>query len=140
MSKKLKTIANVSYDIRFQKPNKAQVVKRLLTILNKEGMSVDSAALEQVVESCGNDIRQTLTVLEMWSRTSPTMNVMQANKGLKHVTKDPISMIGNFDAGAKLLNQREMKGRRHREKMDMFFIDFDLIPLLIQENYLSAIH
>jgi replication factor C subunit 1 len=25
-----------------------------------------------------------------------------------------------------------------REKMDMFFIDYDLIPLLVHENYLST--
>ncbi|CAG9326085.1 unnamed protein product [Blepharisma stoltei] len=138
-SRKLKSIGNISYDIRFQKPNKSQIVKRIQAILNKEGMNVDSSALEQVVESCGNDIRQVITVMEMWSRNSPTMNTMQAKKGLKSITKDPISMIGNFDAGAKLLNWRETKTLRHREKMDLFFVDFDLIPLLIHENYLSAI-
>ena len=26
-----------------------------------------------------------------------------------------------------------------RQKIDLFFIDYDLIPLLIQENYLSSI-
>lgn len=47
-------------------------------------------------------------------------------------------MLSNFDACAKLLNARDSRKLSFRDKMDLFFIDYDLIPLLIQENYLSS--
>lgn len=51
-------------------------------------------------------------------------------------------MINNFDAAHRLLNHGQKslddKYPQFRQKMDLFFIDYDLIPLLVQENYLTA--
>ncbi|CAG9332418.1 unnamed protein product [Blepharisma stoltei] len=138
-STKLKSLANYCYDLRFQKPNKSQISKRLLAIMASEGLSIEPNALEMIIESSGNDIRQTLTLLEMWARTNNSMNYNQAKKGLQFISKDSITMVGNFDAAAKLLNNHETRAMSHKQKIDLFFVDFDLIPLLIQENYLSAI-
>lgn len=137
-SQKLKSLSNHCYDIRFQKPNKVQVSKRLQAIMANEGLQIDPNALEQVLEASGSDIRQTLTLLEMWARSSSSINYMQAKNGLRSVSKDPLSMVGNFDAAARLLNNRETQNLNHKQKIDLFFVDFDLIPLLIHENYLTA--
>jgi replication factor C subunit 1 len=51
-------------------------------------------------------------------------------------------MIGNFDAGHRLLdhgkNDLNERYPTFRQKLDLFFIDYDLIPLLIQESYLNS--
>lgn len=138
MSPKMKSIANHSYDIRFVKPNKHQVTSRMMNILKKEGVSADINSVEQIVDASGCDVRQTLTILEMWARQSQVVTPAASKFGLKMMMKDPLSMIGHFDAASKLLNKNEMKGLRYREKVDLFFIDFDMIPLIIHENYLSA--
>ena len=138
MSPKMKSIANHSYDIRFAKPNKHQVTSRMMNILKKEGVSADINSVEQIVEVSGCDVRQTLTILEMWARQSQVVTPAASKFGLKMMMKDPLSMIGHFDAASRLLNKNEMKGLRYREKVDLFFIDFDMIPLIIHENYLSA--
>jgi replication factor C subunit 1 len=138
MSPKMKSIANHSYDIRFVKPNKQQVTSRMMTILKKEGVSTELASVEQIVDASGCDVRQTLTILEMWARQSQVVTPAASKFGLKMMMKDPLSMIGHFDAASRLLNKNEMKKLRHREKIDLFFIDFDMIPLIIHENYLSA--
>ena len=52
-------------------------------------------------------------------------------------------MINNFDAAHRLLNHGQKnlneKYPSFASKMDLFFIDYDLIPLLVQENYLYAL-
>ena len=61
---------------------------------------------------------------------------------LKKITKDESVMISNFDAALRFLDH----GRKNlnvnypefRQKMDLFFIDYDMIPNLMQENYLNA--
>ena len=49
-------------------------------------------------------------------------------------------MISNFDAAHRLLdhgkNSLDIKYPYFRQKMDLYFLDYELIPLLVQENYL----
>jgi replication factor C subunit 1 len=62
---------------------------------------------------------------------------------LKNISKDENVMINNFDAAHRLLNHgavnMNIKYPQFRQKMDLFFIDYDLIPLLVQENYLTGL-
>lgn len=44
----------------------------------------------------------------------------------------------NFDAASKFLN-RFGGNLTYRDKLKYFFIDYDLIPLLYQENYLNSV-
>lgn len=51
-------------------------------------------------------------------------------------------MINNFDAAFRLLNlgkpEVEAKCKRFRDKLDLFFIDHEFVPLLVHECYLGA--
>ena len=51
-------------------------------------------------------------------------------------------MINNFDAAHRLLNHgaKNLNERypRFRDKLDLFFIDHEWVPLLIQDNYLNS--
>ena len=105
-------------------------------ICGLHGLQVDKATIDQVVESSGNDIRQIINILQMW-------NNHQMDSGfLKKISKDESVMISNFDAALRLLDH----GRKNlnvnypefRHKMDLFFIDYDMIPNIMQENYLNA--
>lgn len=63
-SPKVKSLANYCFDLRFAKPNKLQVTKKMCEILKNEGINAEPNAVEQIVEASGNDIRQVLTALE----------------------------------------------------------------------------
>ena len=54
------------------------------------------------------------------------------------MSKDATSMISNFDAAGVLLNRQRRKGLKNKDLLDLFFIDFDLIPLFVQEHYLDV--
>ena len=61
---------------------------------------------------------------------------------LKAVSKDEKVMINNFDAAAKLLDcgnpTFDSKYSTFRQKLDLFFIDHEFVPLLVQESYLNC--
>ena len=51
-------------------------------------------------------------------------------------------MLNNFDAASRLLNLGDSRisndYKQFRQKLDLFFIDHDFVPMLVQENYLNA--
>ena len=49
-------------------------------------------------------------------------------------------MINNFDAAFQLLNQGEkpLANPTFRNKLDLFFIDHQFVPLLVHESYLNS--
>ena len=46
-------------------------------------------------------------------------------------------MLSNFDAATILLNPVKRESYTQRQLIDLFFVDYDLIPLLIFENYVQ---
>lgn len=49
--------------------------------------------------------------------------------------KDDKVMINDFEAATRLLNN---KYEKFRDKLDLFFVDNDWVPLLVQEAYLTS--
>jgi hypothetical protein len=70
----------------------------------------------------------------MWHR-SPNRDA----KVISNMTKDSKVMINNFDAAQSILNNSTLSKMDFRTRLDMFFIDHDFVPLLVQQNYLDAI-
>ena len=108
-------------------------MKRIRLICADQGLKVDAETLTRVVESAGHDIRQVVNLLQMWKGS---------RIGLGSASKDENVMINNFDAAQRLLDHGKVdlniKYPTFRDKMDLFFIDYDFIPLLVQDSYLNA--
>jgi replication factor C subunit 1 len=103
-SPKIRSLVDKCYDLRFNKPDKRQIAKRLQEICLKEGLQVDTNALEYLCESVGNDIRQCLNFLELWARKYKTLKYSDMTNKYKTFNKDTLNMISNFDAATKILN------------------------------------
>lgn len=134
-SPKLRSLANHCYDLKFAKPDKRQVVLRMIQICKAEGIECEPNALENLCESFGNDIRQCLGFLQIYSLTHKKIKFSDISN--KKLGKDETVMLTNFDAAARLLRSQS-KNLPYKQLLDMFFIDYSLIPLLIQENYLHT--
>jgi replication factor C subunit 1 len=107
-NQKLKTLIKYCYDLKFAKPDKRQVSKRLIEICKMEGFDVEPNAVEYLCESVGNDIRQCLNFLELWSRKSNEMKYKDLKLGYNKYQKDSGLMISNFSAAQKLLSKNEV--------------------------------
>ena len=136
-SPKLKTLANYCYDLKFVHPDKRAISVRLTEICKKENIQCEMNALEYLCEICGNDIRQIINYLEIWSKTHKSLKFSDISGDKEVQGKDEVVMLKNFDAAKELLNSKSHT-YPFRKLLDLYFIDYDLIPLLIQENYLST--
>ncbi len=52
--------------------------------------------------------------------------------------KDEQTMLHPFDAAKRLLNRADARNLSLARRLNLFFVDVDMLPLLIHENYLSA--
>ena len=135
-SPKLKSLVNHCYDIRFYRPDKRQIVFRLMDICKKEKIFVDNQTLNYIVENFNFDIRQILNYLDLCSRTK--RNISDLKNNCQEVKKDKSVTVGSFDICKILLNRNESSKLNFGQKLDLFFVDFDLIPSMIFENYIST--
>ena len=137
-SPKLRSLANYCYDLKFVHPDKRTISLRLAEICKKENIQYEINALEYLCEICGNDIRQIINFIEIWSRTKKSIKYKDLVGGQQKIEgKDEVVMLSNFDAAKELLNSKS-HSLPYRRLLDLYFIDYDFIPLLIQENYLST--
>lgn len=127
----VRKLAAECLDIKFRRPDNSVVAKRIKRILEGEGRKVDLMAIESIVEACGHDIRQVLNQVQFFGTVTAHAQGSQ---------KDTQNMGSPFDACSKLLT-RDHQSRTpltFDKKMDLFYIDLDLMPMMVQENYLRT--
>ena len=52
--------------------------------------------------------------------------------------KDKMIMTDYLKATSNLLNYKDFDKLKYRDKVDLFFVDYNFIPLLIHDNYLDS--
>jgi len=124
----VRQLATHCYDLRFRRPENVAVAKRIKSIVQSEGRKVEMATVEAIVEACGQDIRQVINHLQFFG------TIMNGGRACQ---KDSQVMMSTFEACSRLLSP-------HREplplerRMDMYYVDSELMPIMVQENYLRA--
>ncbi|KAH9606291.1 hypothetical protein KSS87_014959 [Heliosperma pusillum] len=133
-SQKLKSLTNYCEQYNYRKPTKQQMAKRLLQIANAEGLQVNEIALEELAERCNGDIRMAVNQLQYMSLSLSVIKYDDIRKRLVSNAKD--EDISPFTAVDKLFGFNGGKLRMD-ERIDLSMSDLDLVPLLIQENYIN---
>ncbi|VDP13903.1 unnamed protein product [Heligmosomoides polygyrus] len=117
---KIRSLANYCFDVRFQKPRVEQIRARMMSIACQEKLKISKEELDQMIELSGHDVRQSIYNLQLFSSAG----------GKSQVQKKDVA-VGPFEAARKLLDSRSTL----QEKQDMFFVDYGIMPLFVQENY-----
>ena len=138
-NRKLMSLLNHCFDIKFVRPTPQQILSRVKQIANAEGLTIDDKAIDLLVNQAGSDIRQVITQIQVLLTTCKSISHKDLSARMNNISKDQKIMINNFQAASKLLNYDSYKSMTYRDRMDMFFIDYDFVPLLVQENYLTAL-
>ena len=55
--RKLQSLVNHCYDLKFQRPSLDSIRKKLSGIAKSEGFNIEDQVLDKLIESSGNDIR-----------------------------------------------------------------------------------
>lgn len=133
-SQKLKSLVNYCLLLSFRKPTKQQMAKRLLHVANAEGLQVNEIALEELAERVNGDMRMALNHLQYMSLSMSVIKYDDIRQRLQSSSKD--EDISPFVAVDKLFGFNAGKLRMD-ERFDLSMSDPDLVPLLVQENYIN---
>lgn len=130
MNSKVRSLANYCYDLKMGRPTKPEVMKRAKQIISAEKANADvpDSVIDQIVDGADCDIRQVINQLEdsfNWKST-----VASFEKKDKSTTLTPFEACRSIIAPSPSMTLND--------RLDMFFVDYDLIPLLIQQNYLKC--
>lgn len=139
-NKKLKSLLNYVYDLKFNKPELRHITLRLSNIIKQENINISSKEIEEIAESSGGDIRQSINMLEYYNISKrKELNNNSSTFSCSNLKKDMVVSLNPFESANKLLNINFYRCLSNEQKINLFFIDFDLVYLLIQENYLSSL-
>ncbi|CAF0832309.1 unnamed protein product [Didymodactylos carnosus] len=133
-AQKIRSLANYCYDLRFFKPKSEQIKSSIKSILFKEQVEIKNEILDQIILSCNQDIRQIIHSCNLWY-TSQTPLKYQSSS-YNQINKSVNNNI--FELCRKSFSS-ESRNLSLIEKSDLFFEDYRLTPLFIQENYLRVV-
>jgi replication factor C subunit 1 len=140
-SMKIKSLANHCFDLRMRRPTKNSIAQRIVALGLKEGLMIETSAAEALAEQSGNDIRQTIHATQMWRAQSSTMKLDQIKENMHRIEKDKVLRHTPFDACSMILggeNKHMDPKASFNERYNSFFIDYSLVPLLVQQNYIDS--
>ncbi|KAK1932739.1 hypothetical protein X943_000593 [Babesia divergens] len=133
-NQKLTTLGNKSLDVRFSAPTLAQFTNRVMRICASEGISLKPETIAQHYEQSGGDFRHVLNAIEFNAVSGPDGTQVSARSD----TKDIGQTKNLFEATGKMFTLRTPEGeQRFRDLEQIFFIDYNIMPLMVQENYLK---
>ncbi|XP_047324594.1 replication factor C subunit 1-like [Impatiens glandulifera] len=133
-SQKLKSLVNYCDLLNFRKPTKQQMAKRLMQIAKAEGLQANEVTLEELADRVNGDIRMALNQLQYMSLSMSTIKYDDIRQRLLSSAKD--EDISPFTAVDKLFGFNGGKLRMD-ERIDLSMSDPDLVPLIVQENYIN---
>ncbi|KAF3423622.1 hypothetical protein E2986_03148 [Frieseomelitta varia] len=130
---KMRTLANYTFDLRFPKPRLEQIRAAMKSICFKENITISNEDLDRLIESTNQDIRQVINHLALFVGQTGS----QKKNEKKHINKD--LKLGPWDVVKKVFSVEEHKHMNINDKSDLFFHDYNIAPLFVQENYLLVI-
>lgn len=131
---KIKSLLKSCYEIKYVKPEKRQIINRLVKIKTQEKLNISNSDLDSIAESAQGDLRFAVNLLEAWGiRCKANLSKVDGNV----INKDLTILLNPFEAAKKLLNKFEFGKLDISTILSLYFVDSDLVPGLIQENYLN---
>ncbi|KAM6150982.1 replication factor C subunit 1 isoform 1-T1 [Erethizon dorsatum] len=134
---KIRSLVHHCFDLRFQRPRVEQIKGAMMSIAFKEGLKIPPPAMNEIILGANQDIRQVLHNLSMWCARSKALTYDQA-KADSHRAKKDIK-LGPFEVARKVFAAGEETAHMSlMDKSDLFFHDYSIAPLFVQENYLHV--
>lgn len=115
------------FDFRFNKPSFEQLKAFMMSICFKEKIKIPQEKVQQLIISTDNDVRQILHQLELF-KEGKTDQAYNPKKDLR---------FGPWDVIRKVFLKSEHEKMSIHDKNGLFFQDYNIGPLFVQENYLK---
>ncbi|NWH75155.1 RFC1 factor, partial [Piaya cayana] len=134
---KIRSLVHYCFDLRFQRPRLEQIKGAMMSIAFKEGLKIPPPAMQEIILAANQDIRQVLHNLNMWCAKDKSLTYDEAKTDASRAKKD--IKLGPFDVVRKVFATGEEASHMSLiDKSDLFFHDYSLAPLFVQENYVHV--
>ncbi|XP_042322673.1 replication factor C subunit 1 isoform X2 [Sceloporus undulatus] len=134
---KIRSLVYYCFDLRFYRPRVEQIKGAMMSIAYKEGLKIPPPAMNEIILAANQDIRQVLHNLSMWSARNKTLTYDGVKEDANKAKKD--IKLGPFDVVRKVFATGEEASHMSLiDKADLFFHDYSLGPLFVQENYIHV--
>lgn len=130
---KIRSLANYCFDLRFNKPRIEQIRGPMMSVCFREGVKIKPDALDQIIVGANQDVRQILHHLSVWSANQETLAADAMKVEAEKAKKD--LKLGPWDVCKKVFTESDHKNMSIYDKSDLFFHDYSIAPLFVQENY-----
>jgi len=131
---KLAPLQKACLVVKCSRPVKSTIATALLGLCKKEGVTISKAELETLCETGGNDIRSIVNQLQFSSGSTNTHSV-NPSPSSDISQKDATLRLDLFSATQKLMSNKRVS---LHEADDFVYVDYGMVPLMVQEAYLAA--
>ena len=132
---KLAPLQKACLVVKCSRPVKSTIATAMLGLCKKEGVSISKAELETLCETGGNDIRSIVNQLQYGGTNVPPTSGDVNIPGAKTSQKDATLRLDLFSATQKLMSNKRVS---LHEADDFVYVDYGMVPLMVQEAYLAA--
>ena len=148
---KMRPFDHVTFDLPFRRPTSEQIRARIMTISYRENMKIPGSVVDALVQGTKADIRQVVNMIsqakidaevEAKATGEPISTALDYDKS-KAMSRawEKNSALKPWDILSKILGP-DMWGPSSKaslnQKAELYFNDFDIAPLMLQENYLGS--
>ena len=136
----IRSLANLCLDLRFSRPRVEQITASMMSVCYKEKIQIKPDALAELIIGCGQDVRQTLYHLSMVKAAigGADEGIIEAEQARKEAEmhKKTSVKIGPWGVCKKVFNIEDHKMMSLNDKSSLYFQDYNLASLFVQQNYL----
>lgn len=130
---KIRSLLNYCFDLRFPRPRLEQIKSAIMSICFKEKIKIPPKTIEEIISATNNDIRQTINSISMLAaRPDLVDGIVKSDNGRKDLR------LGPWDVVRKVFSLEDHKTMSMNDKSDLFFHDYSLAPLFVQQTYLTV--
>ena len=142
---KLAPLQKACLVVKCSRPVKSTIATAMLGLCKKEGVTISKAELETLCETGGNDIRSIVNQLQFSSGgvNTHSEHPLDASRQSR-LDPSPSNDVSQKDATLRLdlfsATQKLMSNKRVslHEADDFVYVDYGMVPLMVQEAYLAA--
>jgi replication factor C subunit 1 len=123
---KIRALAFKCLDLRFRRLDARQILPRIKYILTREGKQLKDSLIFEVIKFSNGDLRYTLNTIQNLLLRKTISNNQVDTLMKKNIARNV------FEVSSEIFQRRTIQ-----EKIDLYFEDYSIVPLMVYENYLK---
>ena len=132
---KVRSLTDKMLHLKFPKLRFESISRRFMQICELEGLTMQENTLRRLFEENNGDVRLLLNTLQVIRLGASNLSYDQAGELMS--TSKKSADLSNFAVFEKIMDGGSYRQSSLRDRIALHFSDASMVPLFVQENYLS---